>query len=79
MLSSGKSGWVMAFHSLRDQTAALMLAASVAFGFVVFAPTEPAFAQFRGGKLSNIRVLVDSFDLVEQALGRPLHLPRMTA
>ena len=37
------------------------------------------FAQFKGGKLSNIRVLVDSFDLVEQALGHPLHLPRMTA
>jgi len=37
------------------------------------------FAQFRGGRLSNIRVLVDSFDLVEQALGHPIHLPRMTA
>src|SRR3984885_7256858 len=37
------------------------------------------FAQFKGGQLSNIRVLVDSFDLVEQALGHPLHLPRMTA
>src|ERR1700761_2827100 len=37
------------------------------------------FAQFKGGRLSNIRVLVDSFDLVEQALGHPLHLPRMTA
>ena len=37
------------------------------------------FAQFKGGRLSNIRVLMDSFDLVEQALGRSLHLPRMTA
>ena len=37
------------------------------------------FAQFKGGRLSNIRVLMDSFDLVEQALGHPLHLPRMTA
>ena len=37
------------------------------------------FAQFKAGRLSNIRVLIDSFDLVEQALGHPLHLPRMTA
>ena len=37
------------------------------------------FAQFKGGRLSNIRVLVDSFDLVEQALGHAIHLPRMTA
>jgi len=37
------------------------------------------FAQFKAGRLRNIRVLVDSFDLVEQALGRPIHLPRMTS
>ena len=37
------------------------------------------FAQFRNGRLHNIRVLVDSFDLVEQALGRHIHLPRMTS
>ncbi len=37
------------------------------------------FAQFRAGRLVNMRVLVDSFDLVEQALGREIHLPRMTA
>jgi ketosteroid isomerase-like protein len=36
------------------------------------------FAKFRGGKLSNIRILVDTFDLVEQALGRPIHLPRIS-
>jgi ketosteroid isomerase-like protein len=36
------------------------------------------FAQFRRGKLSNIRILVDTFDLVEQALGRPIHLPRIS-
>lgn len=35
----------MAFHSLRDRTAALMLAAGVALGFIAFAPTHPAFAQ----------------------------------
>jgi|ERR1700722_8467798 ketosteroid isomerase-like protein len=34
------------------------------------------FAQFRAGRLLNIRVLVDTFDLVEQALGRPIDLPR---
>lgn len=37
------------------------------------------FAQFKAGRLINMRVLIDSFDLVEQALGRPIHLPRMTA
>ena len=37
------------------------------------------FAQFKAGRLSSIRVLVDTFDLVEQALGRPIHLPRMIA
>lgn len=35
------------------------------------------FAQFRAGKLTNLRVLVDSFDLVEQTVGYPVHLPRM--
>ena len=37
------------------------------------------FAQFKAGRLRNIRVLVDTFDLVEQALGRPIHLPRATS
>jgi ketosteroid isomerase-like protein len=32
------------------------------------------FARFKAGRLVSIRVLVDSFDLVEQALGCPLHL-----
>ena len=35
------------------------------------------FAQFKAGKLTNLRVLVDTFDLVEQAVGYPIHLPRM--
>ena len=35
------------------------------------------FAQFRAGKLVRLRVLLDTFDLVEQALGRPIHLPRI--
>jgi ketosteroid isomerase-like protein len=37
------------------------------------------FAQFKAGRLSNLRVLVDTFDLVEQALGRPIHLPRIAS
>ena len=37
------------------------------------------FAQFRAGKLISMRVLVDTFDLVEQALGRAIHLPKMTS
>jgi hypothetical protein len=35
------------------------------------------FAQFRAGRLLNIRVLLDTYDLVEQALGRPIHLPKI--
>ena len=31
------------------------------------------FAQFRDGRLLNIRVLLDTYDLMEQALG-PMHL-----
>jgi hypothetical protein len=37
------------------------------------------FAQFRAGRLTNIRILVDTFDLVEQALGRPIHLPKIAS
>jgi ketosteroid isomerase-like protein len=37
------------------------------------------FAQFKAGRLRNFRVLLDSFDLVEQALGRPIHLPRTSS
>ena len=36
------------------------------------------FAQFRAGRLVSMRVLIDTFDLVEQALGRAIHLPKMT-
>ena len=35
------------------------------------------FAQFKAGRLTSIRVLVDTFDLVEQAVGYPIHLPPM--
>jgi hypothetical protein len=37
------------------------------------------FAQFKAGRLRSIRVLVDTFDLVEQALGRPIHLPKIAS
>ena len=37
------------------------------------------FARFRAGRLFSLRVLVDTFDLVEQALGRPMHLPRIAS
>jgi ketosteroid isomerase-like protein len=36
------------------------------------------FAQFKAGRLRSIRVVLDTFDLVEQVLGRPIHLPRLT-
>jgi hypothetical protein len=37
------------------------------------------FAQFKAGRLLSMKVLVDSFDLVEQALGRPIHLPKIAS
>ena len=37
------------------------------------------FAQFKADKLTSIRILVDTFDLVEQALGHPIHLPRIAS
>ena len=37
------------------------------------------FAQFRHGRLRSMHALLDSFDLVEQALGQSIHLPRMIA
>ena len=37
------------------------------------------FARFRAGRLYSLRVLVDTFDLVEQALGRPIHLPKISS
>ncbi len=35
------------------------------------------FAQFKAGRLLNIRVLLDTRELVEQALGHPIHLPKI--
>jgi ketosteroid isomerase-like protein len=35
------------------------------------------FAQFNDGRLVSLRVIVDTFDLVEQTLGRPIHLPKI--
>ena len=37
------------------------------------------FAQFKAGRLTSIRVLVDTFDLVEQALGYPIPLPKLAS
>jgi ketosteroid isomerase-like protein len=35
------------------------------------------FVQFKAGLLTSYRVLVDTFDLVEQTVGYPIHLPRI--
>ncbi|NEW88597.1 MULTISPECIES: nuclear transport factor 2 family protein [Rhodopseudomonas] len=35
------------------------------------------FTQFHDGRLTNLRMVIDTFDLVEQALGRPIHLPKI--
>lgn len=35
------------------------------------------FARFRAGRLFSMRVLVDTFDLIEQTLGSPIHLPKI--
>ncbi len=35
------------------------------------------FAQFEGGRLTSLRAVIDTFDLVEQTLGREIHLPKI--
>jgi ketosteroid isomerase-like protein len=35
------------------------------------------FAQFKAGRLVSMRVVVDTFDLVEQAMGRTIPLPKI--
>ena len=35
------------------------------------------FAQFKAGRLRHLRVVMDTFDLVEQALGQPINLRRL--
>ena len=35
------------------------------------------FTQFKGGKLTSLRAVIDTFDLVEQTLGRQIHLPKI--
>ena len=37
------------------------------------------FVRFRAGRLLSMRVLLDSFDLVEQTLGHPIHLPKIAS
>src|ERR1700687_5857400 len=34
------------------------------------------FAQFKAGRLRRLRLGVDTFDLVEETPGRPIHLPK---
>jgi len=35
------------------------------------------FAQFKTGRLVRLRAVMDTFDLVEQTLGRQIHLPKI--
>ncbi len=35
------------------------------------------FAQFKAGRLTSLRAVMDTFDLVEQTLGRHIHLPKI--
>jgi SnoaL-like domain len=35
------------------------------------------FSQFKAGRLLNLRVLLDTYDLVEQALGHPIRPPKI--
>lgn len=35
------------------------------------------FTQFKGGRLTSMRAVIDTFDLVEQTLGRQIHLPKI--
>ena len=36
-----------------------------------------AFLRFKDGQVASLRAVIDTFDLVEQALGRPIHLPAL--
>ena len=38
---------------------------------------ETLLGRFRDGKLMSLRAVIDTFDLVEQALGRRIDLPRV--
>lgn len=64
---------------LNDDSAASMLRCS----FTRLESNRPItmrlahFVSFRDDKLVRLRVLVDTFDLVEQTLGRPIHLPKI--
>jgi ketosteroid isomerase-like protein len=66
---------------LADESAASMLR----YSLTLLDSNKPVsmrvahFAQFKSGRLRSIRVLVDTFDLVEQVLGRPINLPRLTS
>jgi ketosteroid isomerase-like protein len=35
------------------------------------------FAQFKAGRLVSLRAVIDTFDLVEQTIGRHIHLPKI--
>ena len=37
------------------------------------------FARFKADRLISIRILIDTFDLVEQALGQPIRLPKIVS
>lgn len=56
-----------------DSAAALIRLTSIvrATGKVMSTRTSQ-FSRFRGGKLTEMRAVIDSFDMVEQTLGHPL-------
>ena len=60
-------------------------ASMIRYSLTALDPNKPIslrlahFAKFRADRLVSLRVLVDTFDLVEQALGRPIHLPRLAS
>jgi ketosteroid isomerase-like protein len=77
------------FHVRRFERESLMLgvdsaASMLRYSLTALDSSKPIslrvaqFAQFKAGKLATMRVLIDTFDLVEQALGRAIHLPKMS-
>ena len=59
-----------------DRAAALIRLTSIvrATGKVMSVRTSQ-FSRFRDGKIVEMRAVLDSFDMVEQTIGRPLDLP----
>lgn len=71
----------------RFERESIMLSENSAASLMRYSLTPPSgqpisvriaiFATFNAGRLTSLRAVIDTFDLVEQALGRQIHLPKI--